>query len=104
MTNEPYHIDPQVDTVDVLKPVTAFAFGVGDTGQAAAAFIALAADVAVPTLTNGKLHIANGPALPSIVHGTLGLWSSYPATPDRIYFAPLSVTATTVYAHSMFNA
>lgn len=75
-----------------------------DTNQAAAAFIALASDVGGGTLTNGKLHIANGSALPSIVFGTLGLWSSYPATPDRIYFAALSTTAPVVYAHSMFNS
>lgn len=104
VTSEPYHIDPQVDTVDVLKPATAFAFGVGGASQAAAAFIALVSDVGGGTLSNGRLHVANGPALPAIVFATLGLWSSYPATPDRIYFAPLSVTATTVYAHSMFNA
>ena len=104
VTSEPYHIGPQVDTIDVMKPATAFAFGVANTGQVAAAFIELASGVSVPTLTNGKLLVPNGPALPAIVFGTLGLWSSYPATPDRIYFAPLSVTATTVYAHSMFNA
>lgn len=104
VTNEFFHIDPQADTVDKQKPVTAFTFACSASGEQAAAFVSLASEVTGKTFTNGKLVTANGATLPSVLWGALGGFSGFPSNADKIYFAPLSTTAPTITAQSMFNA